>query len=197
MKKILVLFSHPNFEKSRANSILIEKIKEKEGVTIHDLYERYPDFNVDVAVEKELLNSHDIIIWHHPLYWYSCPPLMKQWMDMVLEFGWAYGPNGTALYGKKCLNVITTGGTRAVYCKEGTNSFSVNEFLRPFEQTANLCGMYYYPPFTVMGTHKIEEEALHSYAHQYDNLLDLLKQDLSLEEIGEFSFLNDIPQLNT
>ncbi|MDP5062318.1 MAG: NAD(P)H-dependent oxidoreductase [Maribacter sp.] len=23
-------------------------------------------------------------MWHHPRYWYSCPPLLKQWIDMVL-----------------------------------------------------------------------------------------------------------------
>ncbi|SFW20517.1 NAD(P)H-dependent oxidoreductase [Cellulophaga fucicola] len=197
MKKILILFSHPKFEKSRANSILVDKIKDKEGVTFCDLYERYPDFNIDVEAEKELLTAHDIIIWHHPFYWYSCPPLMKQWIDMVLEFGWAYGPNGNALNTKKCLNVITTGGTRALYCEKGTNSFSVTEFLRPFEQTANLCGMRYLPPFTIMGTHKIEDKELHDYADKYDKLIGLLQQGLKLADVGNFSFLNDIPQLNT
>ncbi len=197
MKNILVLFSHPKFEKSRANAILVDKIRDKNGVTFHDLYERYPDFNIDVDAEKALMSAHDIIIFHHPFYWYSCPPLMKQWIDMVLEFGWAYGPNGTALHAKKCLNVITTGGSRALYCEQGTNSFSVKEFLRPFEQTANLCGMQYFPPFAVMGTHKIEDKELHDYAHQYDKLIDLLQQDIALLAVNDFSFLNDIPQLNT
>ena len=196
MKKILVLFSHPKFEKSRANSILVDKIKYKEGVTFHDLYEKYPDFNVNVEAEKELISEHDILIWHHPFYWYSCPPLMKQWIDMVLEFGWAYGPSGKALYSKKCLNVITTGGSRALYCEQGTNSFSVKEFLRPFEQTANLCGMQYFPPFAVMGTHRIEDKELYEYAHKYDKLIDLLQSDMSLSDVGNFSFINDIPQLN-
>ncbi|MDO6492510.1 MULTISPECIES: glutathione-regulated potassium-efflux system oxidoreductase KefF [unclassified Cellulophaga] len=197
MKKVLVLFAHPKFEKSRANAALVDKIKNKEGVKFHDLYECYPDFNIDVEVEKKLLLEHDIIVWHHPFYWYSCPPLMKQWIDMVLEFGWAYGPNGNALQGKKSLNVITTGGSRAVYCETGTNSFSVNEFLRPFEQTANLCGMLYFPPFAVMGTHKVAQEILNDYAQQYDKLLDLLQQNMAVTDVSGFYFLNDIPQLNT
>ncbi|GHC50889.1 glutathione-regulated potassium-efflux system oxidoreductase KefF [Ulvibacter litoralis] len=195
MKKILVLFSHPKFEKSRANTMLVDRIKDVEGVTFHDLYERYPDFHIDVPAEKELLNQHDIIIWHHPFYWYSCPPLMKQWIDMVLEFGWAYGPNGNALQAKTCLNVITTGGSRDVYCSEGTNSFTVNQFLRPFEQTANLCGMAYLPPFAVMGTHKLSDEELALHVDQYGTLITLLQQDFSLKDFNGYFFLNDIPQL--
>lgn len=197
MKKILVLFSHPKFEKSRANSMLIQHIEHLEGVTIHDLYETYPDFYIDVPFEKDLLNQHDVIIWHHPFYWYSCPPLMKQWMDMVLEFGWAYGPEGTALRSKICLNVITTGGSRELYCAEGSNSFSINQFLRPFEQTAKLCGMVYFPPFAVMGTHNLGKEELLAYAEQYKNLIQLLQEDLTLDGFDDYAFSNDIPQLNT
>ena len=195
MKKILVLFSHPKYEKSRANKALVNHIKDMEGVTFHDLYERYPDFHIDVPTEKEFLNTHDVIIWHHPFYWYSCPPLMKQWIDMVLEFDWAYGPNGKALQNKTCLNVITTGGSREVYCSEGSNSFTVSQFLRPFEQTANLCGMEYLLPFTVMETHKLSEVDLSNYAIQYGNLITLLKDNLTKKDCKGFSFLNDIPKL--
>ena len=197
MKKILILFSHPKFEKSRANKILIDQIKDKEGVTFHDLYELYPDFHIDVTKEKELLSKHDVIIWHHPFYWYSCPPLMKQWIDMVLEFGWAYGPEANALQNKTCLNVITTGGSRDLYCSKGTNSFTINQFLRPFEQTANLCGMNYFPPFAVMGTHNLNDDSLVEYAIKYSNLIEVLQQDFTLGDFNGCAFLNDIPELKT
>ena len=197
MKKILILFSHPKFEKSRANKILIDQIKDKEGVTFHDLYELYPDFHIDVTKEKELLSKHDVIIWHHPFYWYSCPPLMKQWIDMVLEFGWAYGPEANALQNKTCLNVITTGGSRDLYCSKGTNSFTINQFLRPFEQTANLCGMNYLPPFAVMGTHNLNDDSLVEYAIKYSNLIEVLQQDFTLGDFNGCAFLNDIPELKT
>lgn len=197
MKKILILFSHPKFEKSRANKILVDQIKDKEGVTFHDLYELYPDFHIDVTKEKELLSKHDVIIWHHPFYWYSCPPLMKQWIDMVLEFGWAYGPEANALQNKTCLNVITTGGSRDLYCSKGTNSFTINQFLRPFEQTANLCGMNYLPPFAVMGTHNLNDDSLAEYAIKYSNLIEVLQQDFTLGDFNGCAFLNDIPELKT
>ncbi|MFC3973882.1 NAD(P)H-dependent oxidoreductase [Maribacter confluentis] len=176
MKKVLVLFAHPKYEKSRANQVLINAIAKKEGVTFHDLYEIYPDFHIDVDAEKKLLEAHDVIIWHHPMYWYSCPPLLKQWIDMVLEFNWAYGPKGKALQDKLCLNAITTGGSKELYCSQGSNSYTINEFLRPFEQTANLCLMKYLKPFAVMGTYKLTNEELDGYGAAYNALIDSLQQ---------------------
>lgn len=196
MKRILVLFAHPKFEHSKTNKALVNKIQHLEGVTFHDLYEHYPDFNIDLPREKALLNEHDVIIWHHPFYWYNCPPLMKQWIDVVLEFGWAYGPEGNALKGKRCLNAITTGGSREVYCSSGSNHYSINEFLRPFEQTARLCGMEYLPPFTVMGTHKLSQEELDIHVEQYDQLIDALQQNQALGITKECEFMNDTPLLN-
>ena len=196
MKKILVLFAHPRYEQSRTNRILIEGIKGMEGVTIHDLYERYPDFNIDIFIEKDLLSHHDVVIWHHPFYWYSCPPLMKQWIDMVLEYGWAYGPEGNALVGKKALNVLTAGGTREVYCSEGKNHYTIKEFLRPFEQTARLCGMEYLPPYAVMGTHKLSDDELADHINQYQQLIKSLQEsDLDVPEGDSCQFLNDLPIL--
>ncbi|MEQ9290318.1 MAG: NAD(P)H-dependent oxidoreductase [Cyclobacteriaceae bacterium] len=195
MKSVLILFAHPKFEQSRTNKALVDQIKNRSGVTFHDLYERYPDFNIDIMVEKNLLTRHDVVIWHHPLYWYSCPPLMKQWIDLVLEFGWAYGPEGNALVSKRCLNVITAGGSKEVYCSQGNNNYSVNEFLRPFEQTATLCGMEYLPPFAVMGTHQLSDQQLEDHAAQYGQLISLLQEDKSVKAIGNCKFLNDIPEL--
>ena len=196
MKRILILFAHPKFEKSRTNKVLVRGIKNIEGVTFHDLYERYPDYYIDVAYEKKLLEQHDIIIWHHPFYWYSCPPLLKQWIDVVLEFGWAYGPDGRALQGKKCLQVITTGGSEKVYCAEGRNVYSINEFLRPFEQTARLCRMEYLAPFAVMGTHQLTEDDMQEYASQYRQIIDSLIQGQPLQRLESCVFQNDIPELN-
>ena len=196
MKKTLVLFAHPRYESSRANQALLKGIAQLEGVTIHDLYEQYPDFNIDVAYEKELLIQHDIIIWQHPFYWYSCPPILKQWIDMVLEFGWAYGATGNALEGKQVLNVLTTGGNRDVYCKDGRNNYTIREFLRPFEQTATLCGMEYLPPFAVMGTHKLSMSSLGSEVDSYRILVNsLMNQKVEIPEGDNCQFLNDLPIL--
>ncbi|MCG8387080.1 MAG: NAD(P)H-dependent oxidoreductase [Cytophagales bacterium] len=197
MKKILILFAHPRLEQSRVNKLLINAAAQVSDVTIHDLYENYPDFNIDTRYEKKLLLAHDVVIWHHPFYWYSCPPLLKQWIDVVLEYNWAYGPEGNALVGKTTLNVLTAGGTRKVYCAEGKNHYTVREFLRPFEQTARLCGMEYLPPFAVLGTHLLDPASLKGYEEQYISLLNLLKAgDIQVATDESCQFLNDLHLIN-
>jgi len=192
MNKILILFAHPRFEKSKTNRALLTNIGQIEGVTLNDLYEQYPDFNIDVDLEKESLLTHQVIIWHHPFYMYSAPALLKQWIDLVLEHGWAHGKNGNNLKNKIIFNVITSGGTREVYAANGHNRFTIREFLFPFEQTATLCKMIYLPPFAVQGTYLLTATALKSHVAMYHTLLErLAKGDFDVEALKKVEFLND------
>ena len=102
-----------------------ESIKDTEGITFHNLYEAYPDFHIDVNREQQLLQEHDIIVWQHPFYWYSSPSLLKEWIDLVLQHGFAYGKKGTALQGKQVLSAITTGGRVEAYQPGGMNEYSI------------------------------------------------------------------------
>jgi glutathione-regulated potassium-efflux system ancillary protein KefG len=190
--RILILFAHPRFERSANNTLLVRHIPKVPEITFHDLYEKYPDFNIDIEKEKQLLEDHQIIIWHHPFYWYSAPPLLKQWIDLVLEFGWAYGPGGNALAGKVVFHCITIGGPRSAYSRTGYNRFTLMELLTPFSQTAHLCKMVWLPPFAVHGTHRISDEEKILSARQYGILLNLLiRGDFSADEIIKYEYLND------
>jgi len=192
MNKILILFAHPRFEKSKTNCALLKNIEQRQNVTLNDLYEQYPDFNIDVDREKELLLGHEIIIWQHPLYMYSAPALLKQWIDLVLEYGWAHGQGGDFLRNKIIFNAITAGGTRDVYAPGGYNRFTIREFLVPFEQTAALCKMIYLPPFAVQGTHLLTAEALNHHVALYSTLLDRLAMgDFDIEALKKVEYLND------
>ncbi len=51
-----------------------------DGILVHELYELYPDFFIDVEAEQKLLLEHDIIVWHHPFYWYSAPAICNSWL---------------------------------------------------------------------------------------------------------------------
>jgi glutathione-regulated potassium-efflux system ancillary protein KefG len=171
----------------------MEAVADAPSVTVRDLYELYPDFNVDIAQEKELLVQHDVIVWQHPLYWYSAPPLLKQWIDMVLEFGWAYGPSGTALRDKWVFNVISSGGAEEAYQLGGKNRYPIQEYLRPFEQTARLCGMHFLPPFAVHGTHKLGDEELAELGTRYGALMNGLAQGaFALSELQQLTYLHEL-----
>lgn len=190
--RILILFAHPLFEKSNANMAMVQHIPVSENITFHDLYEEYPDFDIDVKREQELLSKHDIIIWHHPMYWYSCPPLMKQWIDMVLEHGWAYGKKGLALKDKIIFQAITTGGNKENYCETGRDRYSIPDLLEPFNQTAKVCNMEYLPPFVVHGTHNMTEDGYQQHGQVYNALLRYLESnDINTDDISKYHYLND------
>lgn len=190
--KILVIFAHPLLEKSIVNKALIEAIPKNEHITFRDLYELYPEFDVDVEEEQKQLSAHDIIIWHHPIYWYSCPPLLKQWIDMVLEYNWAYGKLGNALNGKFIFQTITTGGKQENYCATGKDKYTMLELLEPFIQTARVCKMNYLPPFVVHGTHRISKEEIEKESVNYAKILNhLLTCSLDVSEFQNFNYLNN------
>lgn len=192
MSKVLILFAHPALEKSRVNKRLIRDVKSINNITLNDLYEEYYDFNIDVVREKKLLVEHDIIIFHHPFFWYSTPALLKQWEDLVLEHGWAYGSKGTALVGKKLMNIITTGGTSQAYTKESINRHTIREFLIPIEQSAKLCGMIYLPPYLIQGTHRLTEKEIDNHTEKYIQLLkDLSEDKFKTEKLIRFETIND------
>ncbi len=189
--KILILFAHPLFEKSTVNKHLIEQLPKSEHITIHDLYEEYPEFDIDIIREQNLLVAHNIIIWHHPLYWYSCPPLLKQWIDLVLEYGWAYGKTGSALQDKHVFQAITTGGSQENYCLEGKDRYTIPELLEPFNQTARVCKMIYLPPFVVHGTHKITKQEIKQMSNSYNALLHyMINNNIQEEAFDTYLYLN-------
>lgn len=193
MSRILLLFAHPALEKSRINARLIREIHTLDGITFHDLYEAYPDFYIDVKREQASLTAHDVIVLHHPMYWYSAPALVKQWEDLVLEHGWAYGSEGTALQGKKFLQILSTGGTPATYQQTGMHGHTIREFLLPFEQTARLCGMVYLPPYLVQGSHRLSDVEIERSAGEYRALLEQLRDDApDLKSLLRFNLLNEL-----
>lgn len=193
MKQILIVFAHPAFHKSRINKKLVENIQGMKGITFNNLYEKYPDFFIDVKKEQKLLLQHDVIIWHHPFYWYSCPALLKEWIDLVLEHNFAYGANGRALEGKTAMSVISSGGSKQVYCEKGSNHFTINQFLAPFIQTANLCKMEYLPPFVVHGSHKITNSEIDKYVSDYKKLISGLRDEtLQINTSGCNDYSNDL-----
>ncbi|MGD2071772.1 MAG: NAD(P)H-dependent oxidoreductase, partial [Gemmatimonadota bacterium] len=107
------------------------------------------------------------IVLQHPLYWYSTPPLLKQWEDLVLEHGWAYGSEGTALRGKRAASAVSAGGREEAYRPKGRNRYSIREFLRPVEATWRLCGVLPLSPFLVHGTHRLSADDIDREAARY------------------------------
>lgn len=169
--RTLVVLAHPQLADSRVNAALAETAGSVAGVTVHDLYATYPDGHIDVPREQRLLLQHDHIVLQFPFYWYSSTPLLKQWLDEVFEYGFAYGSKGKALHGKTLRVATTAGGPRDSYRPEGFNRFSIPDLLRPFDATAELTGMRYEEPFITYGTHRLDDAGLVARQDAYRALL--------------------------
>ena len=190
--KILVLFAHPSQHRSEVNLPLMQASAQRDGVTVVDLYAEYPDLNIDIDREQQRLREHDIIVFMFPLYWYSTPAILKEWQDLVLEYGFAYGHDGTALYGKRLLCAITAGGLEDAYRHHGYNHYTIRELLRPIEQTATLCGMIYLPPYALFGARTaLEDGRVQAHIDCWRRILDdLIEERTPIEEMIEADKLN-------
>jgi glutathione-regulated potassium-efflux system ancillary protein KefG len=190
--RIMIQLFHPLLHRSRVNKELLRAVENLGGVTIRIMYDLYPDFHIDVKEEQQALLDHDVVVWQHPFYWYNSPSLLKEWIDIVLQHGFAYGREGKALSGKKVMTAITAGGRREIYREGGARKYTIRQLLAPFELTARLCNMQYLPPFVVHGTHLLDEKGIREAGEQYSRVIAAIRDGLfDPEEILKYEYTND------
>lgn len=152
MSKVLVISGHPNLETSHANAKILALVEQGlDSVNIRKLDELYPDFSIDIEAEQQALMEHDIIVLQFPFHWYSVPALLKQWIDQVFAFGFAYGSTGDKLKDKLGILSITVGGPDDSYSSEGYNRYTIEALMPPLEQTLHLAQMRYSAPVYTKG----------------------------------------------
>ena len=191
--QIMLLLFHPRLESSRVNRVIFEKFANNPLIYSKDMYELYPDFNIDVSAEQEDLMKSDIIIVQHPMYWYAAPPLYKQWIDLVLEHGWAYGTNGDKLKGKKIFHIVSSGGAYEAHAKEGKKVYTYHELMRPFELTYQLCQMHYLPPYIVSKANRITYNEIAVQANQISQTISkMIEGDECYLDHQNANYLNDL-----
>ena len=178
---ILIQFIHPYPHRSKVNRALLAAVQELPGVKVNDLYAAYPDLQVDVEREQALLREADWVVFQHPFYWYSAPALLKEWIDVVLEQGFAYGAGATALQHKTWLHSVTTGMQGHAYTSEGINRSTMTELLKPFERTARFCGMKWMEPLIFHGAYDTDELRIEQHALALRNLLQTLTEEKANE----------------
>ena len=173
---VLIILAHPHLEKSKANRAMVEAVRDLPQVTVHDLYREYRDFKIDVKREQALLLKADVIVLQFPFYWYSAPALMKEWKDVVLTWGFAFGDHADKfkLKNKNVLVSLTTGGPEKAYQSGADNSHSVIEFLRPYQQTAAYCQMKYRDPFAIHAVEKRSAREIQEHAQAYRQLIETI-----------------------
>jgi glutathione-regulated potassium-efflux system ancillary protein KefF len=174
---VLVIQAHPYPDRSRANRALGKAIEGLEGLEIRSLYDLYPDFSIDVPAEQAALLRASTVVWQHPIYWYTAPALLKLWFEKVLLVGWAYGKGGSALHGKRCLWVTTTGADDRGYSQAGEHRYPFEAFIPVMQQTAQFCGMTWLEPLVVKGAHRISLAELRESAAAYRARLEAIVRE--------------------
>ena len=175
MKNLFILI-HPQAQDSAINQGITKALEaqQRTDTKIKNLYALYPDFKIDIAQEQKDLQEADRIVLQFPLYWYSAPALLKEWIDKVFTMGFAYSYDGskTALVGKKLLLSITTGSGQETYTNNGQNKLSIENILLPFEGTAHFCKMIFEKPILTYGAiPNLSQEALTQKIKQHLELL--------------------------
>jgi glutathione-regulated potassium-efflux system ancillary protein KefF len=150
---VALIYAHPYAERSLANAELLKAIDDLHFIDRRSLYDLYPDSDIDADTERKRLAKVDLVVLQHPVYWYSMPSLLKQWIDEVFSLGWAYGQDGRALHGKQMLWVVTTGADERAYAPDGPHGHPFEVFTQPMRQTALFCGMEWLEPIIVHDAH--------------------------------------------
>lgn len=188
MARVIHYFAHPGKASSRVNRALWQAASELKGITRVDLYAEYPRYDIDIDREQARLQAHDVIVLQFPLFWYSCPALVKEWIDLVLEHGFAYGEGGTALHGKALMLAISIGGPREAYRPQGYQHHELRTFLTPFEQTARLAGMQFLAPYALFSSLCTDPA---DHAAGFARLLAALRDDhLAFDRAGRTDLLS-------
>lgn len=151
--KTLIIVTHPNIQDSKINKRWIEELqKYPETFYVHQLHEVYPNEEIDVPAEQELIEKYDKIVFQFPFYWFNCPPFLKKWIDEVLTYGWAYGSkSGYKVGGKKIALAVSAGIDQHEFGPTEKYKYTLGELLRPFELTFEYIKADYRPFFAYYG----------------------------------------------
>jgi putative NADPH-quinone reductase len=176
MSKDLVLVFHSDLAASIVNRRWVRELgRHPERYTVHDVHAAYPDGRIDVEHEQGLVEDHERLILQFPIYWFSCPPLVKTWLDEVLTNGWAYGPGGDALARRPVALGVTAGIRESGYRRDGRYGHTLAEALTPFEMTFQYTGAEFRSFYAFYGAeHGPSPEAVARSARGYLEFLERL-----------------------
>jgi glutathione-regulated potassium-efflux system ancillary protein KefF len=100
---------------------------------------------------------------------------MKEWIDRVLTYGWAHGPDGTKLRDKLWLTAASAGWQESDYRHEARNRATLSEFFMPMSQTAAHCGMRWLEPLILYGSRHTDMAQIRAHVQTYRERLVSLR----------------------
>lgn len=142
MKSVLIVSGHTDLAESFANRVILDELaRQLPQAQQRRLDELRVNGHFDIAAEQQSLRDADVIVLQFPLFWYGAPSLLKQWMEEVFLYGFAFGGEAPALVGKQLLLSFTSGAPESMYQYGEPQGYPIEDFLPPLKQFANLCGL--------------------------------------------------------
>ena len=129
MKKTLVLFAHPFLEFSNNNKELTNFYERHQQFTFRDLYEEYPDFHIPAFRERKRIVEYDRFIFHFPIIWFGMPPLLRLWLDEVVDGNWINGQAKNPFENKEVFLLVTTRSKERSFGKNGKHGYTIEELI--------------------------------------------------------------------
>jgi NAD(P)H dehydrogenase (quinone) len=126
----------------------------------------------------------DLLILQFPLWWYSVPGVLKNWIDRVVAFGVLYGPGRTwdtgVMKGKRAMLAFTTSAPPDSFMPDGKNG-DMERILWPLHAGVfGVCGYSVLPPFIAHSVAFISPEARTGILDGYRERLRNLDRDTPL-----------------
>ena len=170
MKKTLVIFAHPHFEHSHANVELIKAYENVENLTFKDLYEEYPDLHIASFRERKRIRDFERLIFHFPLIWFSCPPLLKLWIDEVFDIKWMTETDHPLL-NKDALIIVTIGGKEENYTDKGLYETTVSDLMKFLTLSLKVNNIEVKKILAVHNADDLDKNSLAKFASQIKQIL--------------------------
>lgn len=160
--KTLVIVSHPTFAQSSVIRTLKQVADSHPGATVRHLESLYGDDPARIAVAQEQVAHEgvDRVVYLFPIHWFNLTPMLKSYLNIVWTYGWAFGPEGTALRGKAMQVVVSAGADAHTYSHQGLIRSTMDEVLTPMKASALYVGMRYLPPLAFHGMMGADEATL-------------------------------------
>ena len=162
----LILYFHPEHQKSHTNRMMAEAAGAIDGVTLVNMGALYPDIrDIDVTTEVSRLLGAERLVLQFPIHWY----LLLAWQNTVLTrmFYIKAEEEGTRIKGMPLLVAATAGNTPEAYSSEGVNLFPLADLLKPLHSSAHRCALTWSDPFLVYRSNRLDETQRTEVASQY------------------------------
>ncbi|WP_025728124.1 NAD(P)H-dependent oxidoreductase [Atopobacter phocae] len=186
--RTLIIVTHPSYTSSTTQHFFKESTAGLEQVTWHVLDQQIKaDGHFDVTAEQQLVATHDRIIFQFPLYWYSAPFLLKQWIDEVID--WNLKKKSS-----KELGLVVTLGVKASHFQSGgREGFTLSELYRPFHALAQTLHWTFLPPLNVFKFAQLTEDEKKLLLIRYRRYVTHNREDSLIQR--ETWAVNELEQL--